>query len=55
MCCWKPWPAPGDETSERIVLTPPQEDAYQTFMRRVSAAVAGNSPHDYALHRYANS
>ncbi|MFF3982699.1 hypothetical protein [Streptomyces sp. NPDC001828] len=46
---------PGDETPERIVLTAPQEDAYQTFMRRVSAAVAGNSPHDYALHRYANS
>ncbi|MFJ8388653.1 hypothetical protein ACIQ9Q_29830 [Streptomyces sp. NPDC094438] len=46
---------PGGETPERIVLTPPQEDAYQTFMRRVSAAVTGNSPHDYALHRYANS
>lgn len=46
---------PDDETPERIVLTPPQEDAYQTFMRRVSAAVTGNSPHDYALHRFANS
>ncbi|MFD3890711.1 hypothetical protein [Streptomyces microflavus] len=46
---------PGAETPERIVLTLPQEDAYQAFMRRVSAAVAGNSPHDYALHRYANS
>ncbi|MYS36346.1 hypothetical protein K388_07128 [Streptomyces sp. KhCrAH-43] len=46
---------PGGETPERIVLTPPQEDAYQTFTRRVSAAVAGNSPHDYVLHHYANS
>ncbi len=46
---------PGGETPEQVVLTPPQEDAYQTFMRRVSAAVAGASPHDYALHHYANS
>ncbi|WP_432140085.1 hypothetical protein [Streptomyces sp. bgisy154] len=46
---------PGGETPERIVLTPPQEDAYQSFIRRVSAAVAGNSPFDYALHRFANS
>lgn len=44
----------GDETPERIVLTLPQEDAYQSFMHRVSSAVAGSSPHDYALHRYAN-
>ncbi|MGA5643268.1 hypothetical protein ACPCTN_31580 [Streptomyces cinereoruber] len=46
---------PSDQAPERIVLTPPQEDAYQTFMRRVSAAVAGNSPHDYALHQFANN
>lgn len=46
---------PGDETPERIILTLPQEDAYQTFMRRVSAAVAGKSPHHYALHRFASS
>lgn len=46
---------PDGEAPERIVLGPPQEDAYQTFMRRVSAAVTGNSPHDYALHRFANS
>ncbi|MFE2529463.1 hypothetical protein ACFXEL_35150 [Streptomyces sp. NPDC059382] len=46
---------PDGETPERIVLTPQQEDAYQTFMRRVSAAVTGSSPHDYALHRYTNS
>ncbi|RPK32660.1 hypothetical protein EES39_38325 [Streptomyces sp. ADI92-24] len=46
---------PGDGAPGRIVLAPAQEDAYQTFMRRVSAAVAGNSPHDYALHRYANN
>lgn len=45
----------GDQAPERIVLTSPQEDAYQSFMRRVSAAVAGNSPHDYALHQFANS
>lgn len=45
----------GDGAADRIVLAPPQEGAYQSFMRRVSAAVAGNSPHDYALHRYANS
>ncbi|TGN72208.1 hypothetical protein E5083_30175 [Streptomyces bauhiniae] len=47
--------APGSETvPEQIVLTETQNDAYQRFMTRVSAAVT-DGRHDYALHRFATS
>ncbi|KUF17410.1 hypothetical protein [Streptomyces silvensis] len=47
--------APGSEAvPARIVLTEAQNDAYQRFMTRVSAAVT-EGRHDYALHRYATS
>ncbi|GHH54520.1 hypothetical protein [Streptomyces candidus] len=45
---------PDERATDPIVLSPPQEDAYQRYMTRVSSAVAGGDRHEYALHRFAN-